>query len=172
MVIGAVGLHGQTVTSHAMEDPRQEHDCVTILNQLMVGETVRAQQQRVSLVTLILVQVCMAHWTQSNNLLNNGYMNFLSLNCVIKKYTTVLGNIITFEDATYAPINVNPVGAGGFDAWDYPPCRAFDRAKRPRGRDIWLWPTEAWYQFRSGYQVCPSRLSESHTVGERCEVFQ
>ena len=24
----------------------------------------------------------------------------------------------------------------GFDAWDYPRCRAFDRAKRPRGRDI------------------------------------
>ena len=24
----------------------------------------------------------------------------------------------------------------GFDARDYPPCRAFDRAKRPRGRDI------------------------------------
>ena len=60
MVIGAVGLHGQTVTNHAMEDPRQENDCVTILSQLMVGETVRAQQQRVSLVTLILVQVCMA----------------------------------------------------------------------------------------------------------------
>ena len=41
-----------------------------------------------------------------------------------------------------APINVNPVGGGsagkgrGFDAWDYPRCRAFDRAKRPRGRDI------------------------------------
>ena len=31
--------------------------------------------------------------------------------------------------------------------------------------------TEAWYQFRSGYQVCPSRLSESHAVGEGCEVF-
>ena len=61
MVIGAVGLHGQTVTSHAMEDPRQENDCVTILSQLMLEETVRAQQQRVSLVTLILVQVCMAH---------------------------------------------------------------------------------------------------------------
>ena len=51
------------------------------------------------------------------------------------------------------------------------PCRAFDRAKRPRGPDIWLWPTEAWYQFRSGYQVCPSQLSESHAVGERSEVF-
>ena len=43
----------------------------------------------------------------------------------------------------YAPINVNPVGGGGsagkgrgFDAWDYPRCRAFDRAKRPQGRDI------------------------------------
>ena len=40
-----------------------------------------------------------------------------------------------------APINVNPVGGSaekgrGFDAWDYPRCRAFDRAKRPRGRDI------------------------------------
>ena len=42
-----------------------------------------------------------------------------------------------------APINVNPVGGGGsagkgrgFDAWDYPRCRAFDRVKRPRGRDI------------------------------------
>ena len=39
----------------------------------------------------------------------------------------------------YAPINVNPFGGGrgvrargGFDAWDYPPCRAFDRAKQPR----------------------------------------
>ena len=55
----------------------------------------------------------------------------------------------------YAPINVNPVRGGGgsvgkgwgFDAWDYPRCRAFDRAKRPRGRDIWLGPTEAWYWF-------------------------
>ena len=44
-----------------------------------------------------------------------------------------------------APINVNPVGGGGrgsagkgrgFDAWDYPHCRAFDRVKRPRGRGI------------------------------------
>ena len=42
-----------------------------------------------------------------------------------------------------APINGNPVGGGGsagkgrgFDAWDYPRCRAFDRAKRPQGRDI------------------------------------
>ena len=52
----------------------------------------------------------------------------------------------------YAPINVNPVGGGGgesagkgrgFDAWDYPSCWAFDRAKQPRGREIWLWPTEA-----------------------------
>ena len=51
------------------------------------------------------------------------------------------------------------------------PCRAFDRAKGPRGRDIWFWPTEAWYQFRSSYQIRPSRLSESHAVGERCEVF-
>ena len=50
------------------------------------------------------------------------------------------------------------------------PCLAFDRAKRPRGRDIWLWPTEAWYQFRSGYQVRPSRLSESHAIGESYEV--
>ena len=32
-------------------------------------------------------------------------------------------------------------------------------------------PTEAWYQFRSGYQVRPSRLSESHGAGERYEVF-
>ena len=38
----------------------------------------------------------------------------------------------------YAPINVNPVGGGGgsagkgwgFDAWDYPRCRTFDRVKR------------------------------------------
>ena len=58
-----------------------------------------------------------------------------------------------------------------FDAWDYPHCRAFDRVKRPWGRDIWLWPTEAWYQFRSSYQVRPSRLPESHVVGERYEVF-
>ena len=58
----------------------------------MVGETVRAQQQRVSLVTLILAQVCMNHRTQSNKSLNNAYMNFLSLNCVI----------ITSEDAIYA----------------------------------------------------------------------
>ena len=29
----------------------------------------------------------------------------------------------------------------------------------------------AWYQFRSGYQDRPSRLSESHAVGERYEVF-
>ena len=78
-----------------------------------------------------------------------------------------------------APINVNPVrGAGGEcgqgeGIWclRLSPCRAFDRAKRPQGRDIWLWPTEAWYQFRSSYQVRPSRLPESHVVGERYEVF-
>ena len=66
--------------------------------------------------------------------------------------------------ATYAPINVNSVGGGGGECGQgagiwclrLSPCRAFDRAKRPRGRDIWLWPTEAWYQFRSGYQVRPS----------------
>ena len=40
-------------------------------------------------------------------------MNFLSLNCVIKKYITVLENIITFEDATYAPICKSRVGGGG-----------------------------------------------------------
>ena len=34
-----------------------------------------------------------------------------------------------------------------------------------------LWPTKAWYQFRSGYQVGPSRLSESHADGERYKVF-
>ena len=74
-----------------------------------------------------------------------------------------------------APINVNPVrgecrqGAG---IWclRLSPCRAFDRAKRPRDWDIWLWPTEAWYQFRRGYQVRPLRLSESHAIGERYEV--
>ena len=43
--------------------------------------------------------------------------------------------------AIYAPTNVNPVGGSagkgrGFDAWDYPRYQAFDRAKRPRGRDI------------------------------------
>ena len=75
----------------------------------------------------------------------------------------------------YAPINVSPVrgewGQGaGIWCLRLSPCWAFDRAKRPRGRDIWLWPTEAWYQFRSGYHVRPSRLSESHTVGERYEV--
>ena len=30
---------------------------------------------------------------------------------------------------------------------------------------------DSWYQFRSGYQVRSSRLSESHAVGERYEVF-
>ena len=78
-----------------------------------------------------------------------------------------------------APINVNPVAGGGEECGQragiwclrLSPCRAFDPAKRPRGRDIWLWPIEAWYQFRSGYQVRPSRLSESHAVGERYEVF-
>ena len=75
-----------------------------------------------------------------------------------------------------APINVNPVRGEcgqGVGIWylRLSPCRAFDRAKRPRGRDIWLWPTEAWYQFRSGYQVRSSRLSESHAVWERYEVF-
>ena len=70
------------------------------------------------------------------------------------------------------PLGGGSAGKGwGFDAWDYPRCRAFDHAKRPRGRDIWLWPTEAWYQFRSSYQVRPSRLPESHAVGERYEVF-
>ena len=59
----------------------------------------------------------------------------------------------------------------GFWCLTLSPCRAFDRAKRPRDRDIWLWPTEAWYQFRSSYQVRPSRLPESHAVGERYEVF-
>ena len=76
-----------------------------------------------------------------------------------------------------APINVNLVGGGecgqraGIWCLRLSRCRAFDRAKRPRGRDIWLSPTEAWYRFRSGYQVRPSRLSESHAVGEKCEVF-
>ena len=76
---------------------------------------------------------------------------------------------------TYAPINVNPVGGGvrarGGDLMpETIPLSGFWSAKRPRGRDIWLWLTEAWYQFRSGYQVRPSRLSESHAVGERYEV--
>ena len=50
---------------------------------------------------------------------------------------------MTLFHKSYAPINVNPVGGGGsagkgrgFDAWDYPHCRAFDRVKRPRGRGI------------------------------------
>ena len=37
-----------------------------------------------------------------------------------------------------APFSINPARGGGgvgkgrgFDAWDYPPCRAFDRAKKP-----------------------------------------
>ena len=42
---------------------------------------------------------------------------------------------------------------GGFDAWDYPPDGLFivqsDPAVKPRGRDIWLWPTEAWYLIQS-----------------------
>ena len=56
------------------------------------------------------------------------------------------GTEIKFIFRFNALINVNPVGGGGgggsagkgrgFDAWDYPRCRAFDRAKRPRGRDI------------------------------------
>ena len=48
-----------------------------------------------------------------------------------------------FPNSYNAPINVNPVRGGGgtgkgrrFDALDYTPFRAFDRAKRPRGRDI------------------------------------
>ena len=52
-------------------------------------------------------------------------------------------NSMTKHNRLNAPINVNPVGGGGsagkvrgFDAWDYPRCRAFDRVKRPRGRDI------------------------------------
>ena len=81
-----------------------------------------------------------------------------------------------FQRNSNAPINVNPVGREcgqrtGIWCLRLSPRRAFDRAKRSRGRNIWLWPTEAWYQFRSGYQVRPSRLSESHAVGERCEVF-
>ena len=59
-----------------------------------------------------------------------------------------------------APINVNPVrgecGQGaGIWCLRLSPCRAFDRAKRSRDRDIWLWPTEAWYQFRSGSKSVP-----------------
>ena len=78
----------------------------------------------------------------------------------------------------HAPFSVNPTrGRGecgqGAGIWcqRLSPCRAFDHAKWPRGLDIWLWPTEAWYQFRSSYQVCPLRLSESHAVGERYGVF-
>ena len=62
----------------------------------------------------------------------------------------------------YAPINVNPVGGGGecgqgAGIWclRLSPCRAFDRVKRSRGRDIWLWPAEAWYQFRNGSKSVP-----------------
>ena len=81
-----------------------------------------------------------------------------------------------FQRNSNSPINVNPVGREcgqrtGIWCLRLSPRRAFDRAKRSWGRNIWLWPTEAWYQVRSGYQVRPSRLSESHTVGERCEVF-
>ena len=42
----------------------------------------------------------------------------------------------------YSPINVNPFGGGGVRARggdlmpETIPCRAFDRVKRPRGRDI------------------------------------
>ena len=50
------------------------------------------------------------------------------------------------------------------------PLSGFWSCEATPGRDIWLWPTEAWYQFRSGNQVRPSRLSESHAVGERSEV--
>ena len=43
-----------------------------------------------------------------------------------------------------APINVNPVkGECGQGVEIWYPRRAFDRAKRPQGREIWLWPTEA-----------------------------
>ena len=62
-------------------------------------------------------------------------------------------------------------GQGGDLMPETIPLSGFWSCEATRGRDIWLWPTEAWYQFRSGYQVCPSRLSESHAVGERCEVF-
>ena len=41
-----------------MGDSRSGNDGVTILSQPMVGETVRVQQQRSSLATLTLVQVC------------------------------------------------------------------------------------------------------------------
>ena len=33
----------------------------------------------------------------------------------------------------------------GFDAWDYPRVGLLIVRSDPRGRDIWLWPTEAWY---------------------------
>ena len=80
----------------------------------------------------------------------------------------------TVTRLSYAPINVNPVGGGGasagkgrgFDAWHYPPVGLLIVRSDPRGRDIWLWPIEAWYQFRSGNQVHPSRLSESHAIRE------
>ena len=57
-------------------------------------------------------------------------------------YNVSGGHLSSHKDN--APINVNPVGGGGgsagkgrgFNAWDYPRCRAFDRVKRPRGRDI------------------------------------
>ena len=103
-------------------------------------------------------------------------------NILIGSVTRVAGKFITWTSftsslklqlCTYQCKSCGGECGQGVGIWclRLSPCRVFDRAKGPRGRDIWLWPTEAWYQFRSGCQVRLSRLSESHAVGERCEVF-
>ena len=54
-----------------MGDPRPGNDGVTILSQPMVGETVRVQQQRSSLATLTLVQVCSVQFYVVSEFLRN-----------------------------------------------------------------------------------------------------
>ena len=57
---------------------------------------------------------------------------------LVRRTTAVLdmAMLCTYQCKSHWGGGGNASKGRGFDAWDYPGCRAFDRAKQPRGRDI------------------------------------